>query len=180
MDMTRLRLGELIAGIAGLILLLSMFMNWYSIGGDFGGGPAGAFAQKLLDQGEISTSLTAWQAFSWLDLFLFFTGVVAIATAVLQMTQRTVAVPVAASVVTTELGLVATVWVLYRIVDQPGPNDVIGVSFGAYLGLLASGAIALGGYLSMREEGSGFAGSGPDGGIPAQPAPPATAGPPRT
>lgn len=180
MDTTRLRLGELIAGIAGLILLFSLFLSWYSVGGDFGGGPAGAFAKKLLDQGEIDTSLTAWQAFSWLDLVLFVTGVVAIATAVLQMTQRTVAVPVAASVVTTALGLLATLWILYRIVNQPGPNDVLDVSLGAYLGLLASGAIALGGYLSMREEGSGYAGGGPDGGIPAQPAPPATTGPPRT
>lgn len=180
MDMTRLRLGELIAGIAGVILLISMFLGWYSVGGDFGGGPAGAFAEKLIDQGEIDTSLTAWQAFSWLDLVLFVTGVVAIATAILQMTQRTVAVPVAASVVTTAFGLLATVWILYRIVNQPGPNEVLDVSFGAYLGLLAGGAIALGGYLSMREEGSGYVDSGPDDGIPVQPAPPATAGPRRS
>ena len=54
--------------------------------------------------------------------------------------------------ITTTLGAFATLLVLYRILNQPGPNDFIEVKFGAFLGFLSVLAIAAGGYRSMRDE----------------------------
>ena len=42
--------------------------------------------------------------------------------------------------------------VLYRILNQPGPNEFIEVKFPAFLGFLCVLAIAAGGWLSMRDE----------------------------
>ena len=58
--------------------------------------------------------------------------------------------------ITSTLGALATLLVLYRILNQPGPNDFVEVKFGAFLGFLSVLAIAAGGYRSMRdEEGEG-------------------------
>ena len=70
----------------------------------------------------------------------------------------TPALPVAASVITTTLGALATLLVLYRILNQPGPNDFIEVKLGAFLGFLAVLAIAVGGFLlDARRGGRGRA-----------------------
>ena len=54
--------------------------------------------------------------------------------------------------ITSTLGAFATLLVLYRILNQPGPNDFVEVKFGAFLGFLSVLAIAAGGYRSMRDE----------------------------
>jgi hypothetical protein len=61
-------------------------------------------------------------------------------------------VPVAASVVTSTLGIVATVLLLYRILNQPGPNAFVEVKLGAFLGFLCTLALASGAWRSMRDE----------------------------
>ena len=58
----------------------------------------------------------------------------------------------AIGVITTTLGLAGTLLVLYRILNQPGPNDAIDVSYGAYLGLLATLGVFLGAWLSLSDE----------------------------
>lgn len=186
MDFSKLRLGELIAGVAGVVLLIVMFLAWYGVSGNLGGGLTGALAK----QAGVSTSFNAWAVFGFLDILLFLTALAAIAAAVLTATQRSVALPVAASVVITALGVLVTLLVLFRILDQPGPNEFLDVKYGAYLGLLACAAIAAGGFLSMQDEGTSFGqtatdlqgrrsapGSDTPGGTPpATPPPPASPG----
>jgi hypothetical protein len=46
---------------------------------------------------------------------------------------------------------VMTLWVLYRILNQPGDNDFINVSYGAYLGLVLTGAVAYGAMKAQSE-----------------------------
>ena len=53
---------------------------------------------------------------------------------------------------TTGLGVLATLLVFYRILNQPGPNEIIEVKFGAFLGFLCALAIAAGGMRAMRDE----------------------------
>ena len=138
MEMSRLRHGELIAGAAGVVLLVVMYLDWYAVVGF----------------GEVSAN--AWQAFSVTDLILALTAIAGIAMAVLTASRRSPALPVAASVVTTALGALATLLVLYRILNQPGPNDFVEVKLGAFLGSLSVLAIAVGGFRSLRdEEGEG-------------------------
>jgi hypothetical protein len=152
MDFSRLRAGELVAGFSGLLLIVVLFFNWYSVKGT-------------------GASATAWQAFGFIDIYLLITGIAGIALALLTASQRTVAVPVAMTVLTAALGLLATLLAAYRIINQPGPNEIVEVSAGAYLGLLFSAGVTAGGFMAMRDDGPGFGGSsGSD--VPARPAPP--------
>jgi hypothetical protein len=85
--------------------------------------------------------------------------------------------PVAASALTAGLGILATLLILYRIIDPPGDAAR---EFGVFLGLIAAAGIAVGGWLSMQEEGTTFAGEydrfggGPSD--PGAPPPPPPAG----
>jgi hypothetical protein len=42
--------------------------------------------------------------------------------------------------------------VLYRLLNQPGPNEFVEAELGVFLGLLCALAIAAGGWRSMRDE----------------------------
>jgi hypothetical protein len=42
--------------------------------------------------------------------------------------------------------------VLYRLINQPGPNEFIDVRWGAWLGLASTLAIAAGGWRSLATE----------------------------
>jgi hypothetical protein len=173
MDFSKLRTGELIAGVCGVLLLIVMFFSWYGVGGAAG---------SILSAANIDTTVNAWKAFDFIDIVLFVTALVAIGAAVLAASGRSVALPVAASVIVTVLGIIVTLLVLYRIINQPGPNDLVDVKFGAYLGFLVCLGIAVGGFLAMSEEGATPNLGGGGGGTaaaapPPQPAPPPAAPP---
>jgi hypothetical protein len=171
MDFSKLRTGELIAGVCGVLLLIVMFFSWYGIGGAAG---------NILSAANVDTTVNAWKAFDFIDIVLFVTALVAIGAAVLAASGRSVALPVAASVVVTVLGIIVALLVLYRIINQPGPNDVVDVKFGAYLGFLLCLGIAGGGFLSMADEGAAVGGAGRTTAAapPPQPAPPPSGGEP--
>jgi len=137
MDLSRLRPGELIAAAGGIALLVVMFLDWYELEG--GGGIR-------------SIGLNAWQAFGLLDVILAIAALAGIGLAVVTAARRSPALPVAASVVTAAVGIAATLLVLYRILDQPGPNEFVAAELGAFLGFVSSLAIAAGGWASMRDE----------------------------
>jgi hypothetical protein len=148
MELSRLRQGELIAAAGGVALLVVMFLDWYVAGG---------------------ISLTAWRVFTITDVVLALAGLAALGLAVLTASRRSPALPIAGAVVTTGLGIFATLLVFYRILNQPGPNEFIEVKLGAFLGFLCVLAIAVGGLRAMRDE------SGEDSPMPTDvhPAPPA-------
>ena len=131
MELRRLRHGELIAALGGVALLIVMFLSWYSAGG---------------------IGLTAWEAFNVTDVILALTALAGIGLAALTAARRSPALPVAGSVITWTLGAVAVLLVLYRILNQPGPNEFVEVELGAFLGLLSVLAVAVGGWRAMRDE----------------------------
>jgi hypothetical protein len=126
--------------MAAVALLALMFVDWYGSTVAFG-------ALDRLDLG-----LTAWEAFSVTDLVLAVTALLAIALAGLNIAGRGPAVPVALAVITVTLALAATLLVLYRILNQPGPNDVIEVRAGAWIGLAAVAAVFGGAWWSLTDE----------------------------
>src|SRR3954469_419554 len=146
-DPKRLRLGEQIAAGAAVLLFIVLFLSWYGVAVP---DEVAAFAKA---QG-ISTTVSAWTAFDWLDLMLLLIILVTLAFVVLSMSESGPALPVAASVIVTLLGALATILIFYRILNQPGPNDVVEVKYGAWLGLLLALAITIGGFLAMRDEGT--------------------------
>jgi uncharacterized membrane protein len=134
--MKRVRDGEWVAGAGGVALLAGLFAGWYGSADRTGPGP----------------ELTAWEAFSVLDVALALLALVPLALVVLQATRESPSLPVAFSVLTTVAGTLATVLILYRILNQPGPNDRVEVELGAWIGLAAAVATTAGGWRSLRVE----------------------------
>lgn len=130
--MGRLRDGEWIAGAGGIALPAAMFLHWYGAGG--------------------VAEATAWEAFGVLDILLALLALVPLGLVLTQATRSSPSIPVAFSVLATLAGALAALLILCRIVDQPGPNDVVDVQLGAWLGFLAALVIAGGGWRSMRVE----------------------------
>lgn len=145
-DLSRLRRGEQVAAGAAVLLFILMFFDWYSV--SVNAGPLGKF----------SVGGSAWQVFSFIDIYLLLVILAAIGLAVVTATERTPALPVTMSVIVTALAALGTVLVLYRLIDTPVGDVPSGVDVGrtvwAFLGLIAVGAITYGGYLSMRDEGT--------------------------
>src|SRR4051794_28459513 len=125
-----------ILGASGVALIIVMLLPWYGV--DFG--VAGINA---------SVTASAWKVFSYTDILLFLAGVAAIASFVLVGQNH----PQAPNVIkaATGLGALCTLLVLYRIVNQPGPNDVIKVKVGAFLGLIAIVGLTFGAFKTMTE-----------------------------
>jgi hypothetical protein len=123
------RLGELVGAVSGLGLLVASFLPFYS---------------------EFEVNVTAWQAFSIIDLVMAAAGIVALSVAVVVLFRLSVSYPVAGSAVTTGIGALALVLIAYRIIDPPGNGDVER-EIGAWLSLVAAAGITLGGYLGMQD-----------------------------
>jgi hypothetical protein len=127
MDLRRLRVGEWIVGACGVLLLISLFLDWY------GDPPA-----------------TAWQAFTVLDLILAVLALAAISVPVVTATHRVPAVPLAIETLTTLVGMLGLILVVVRVLNLPGEAD--GREIGLWLGLVATLGIAAGGLIGMRDE----------------------------
>lgn len=127
MDLRRLRSGELLAGFSAVTLLAVMFMDW------FGGA-------------------TAWDALTFVRVALVITALLALSIVVLTVT-RTVAMACSAAGITVGVGSITLLLLLYRVViNEPGPNAVVDIGPGAYVGvLLVFGAVA-GAWRTLADE----------------------------
>ena len=150
MDADRLSLGEKIAGASAVLLFIFMFFDWFSI--DISGGE-GLF--------NLSEGLNAWESFDLIDIILMITVLVAVAVAVMRLTDAIFEPPFSVNAAVAILGALSVLLILYRIVDPPGPGEdipgvEIGRALGVFLGLLAAAGVAYGGYRAMQEEGTSF------------------------
>jgi hypothetical protein len=123
------RLGELVGAASGLGLLVASFLPFYS---------------------EFEVNVTAWQAFSIIDLVMAAAGIAALSVGAVVVLRLSVSYPVAGSAVTTGVGALALVLIAYRIIDPPGNGDVER-EIGAWLSLVAAAGITLGGYFGMQD-----------------------------
>ncbi|HEX6601270.1 MAG TPA: hypothetical protein VF030_01380 [Solirubrobacterales bacterium] len=149
MDVDRLSTGEKIAGASAVLLFIFMFFDWFKVDVDGNG----LFS--------ISVGGSAWEAFSYTDLFLMLTIIVAVAVAVIRLADALVEPPVSLNAVAAVLGGISVLLILYRIIDPPGdtggvPGVDISPAIGAFLGLIAAVGIAYGAYRAMQEEGTTF------------------------
>jgi hypothetical protein len=190
MDFMVLNRGEKIAGIAGVLLILIMFIfDWFGLGV---GGAAGQFASNLGVPHEVTGN--AWDSYGFTDIVLFITALAAIMLAVLAASDNDVGLPVAMSAIVTALGILSLILVVISIISPPdfGAPSTEGLDhsrkIGVWLGLISVAAITIGGYLAMQEEGTSFAGEadrfrgggtgGPGAGPPSPPPPPPPSNPP--
>src|SRR5689334_14330718 len=119
----RLSYGAAAAGIGGIVLIISLFLNWFSAGGF----------------GE-----TGWEFFSFTDIVLFVLGLLAIAYAAIELTGAAVRLPVDRNRALTVIGIIALTITFVFLVE--GSHQAVGL----ILALLASIAILVGGYLAER------------------------------
>ncbi|HYH62800.1 MAG TPA: hypothetical protein VD766_13110, partial [Solirubrobacterales bacterium] len=158
----------MIAAIAAIVLFVSMFFAWYSAPGisdeqreraeeaielaEESGVEVPQGARDALDAD--APSANAWESFDFTDLILMLAILAALALAAIAATSTQVNLPVAMSALVTGLGALATLLVLYRLIDPPA--DGIDRAFGIFIGLIAAGGIAYGGWRAMEEEGTSF------------------------
>jgi len=131
MTATKIRAGDVVAGVGGVALLVVMFLPWY---------------------GGVDGDQTAWQAFSVVLVFLVVTALLGFALLVTTVFERTPALPVAAQVWGSAIGALTTLIVLYRIANQPGDNAAVTVRYGAWVGLACVLAVTAGAWASMRRD----------------------------
>ena len=144
MTLSKVRAGDVLAGVGGIALLAVMFAPWYRfLEGVYVG--SRTIAPNDTDQ-------SAWQALtvSLVPLVLVaLLGITMLATTVFQRTQ---AWPVAAEVFTAFFGTITSIIVLVRLVNPPGPNFAADRLWGAWVGTLLVLAITVGAWWSMRDE----------------------------
>ena len=149
-DRNRLSQGELIAGVAAVVLFFAMFMDWY--GAKVKAGPLGTFGGGL-------GGPNAWQSFSLIDLILLLTILIAVGVAVLRGLNRLPDMPYPPATLIAIAGAIAFLLVLFRLIVQPFdvPDGVdITRKLGIWLGLIASAGMAYGGWRAMQEAGTSF------------------------
>jgi hypothetical protein len=159
--------GEQLAGIAGLALILTMFLfAWYGLDT-----PAGSPGINGFD---------AFDAFSdWFDIILVFAAFSGMALALFG--NGVARSPIPLSIVTTVLGGIGTIILVIYVISPPGapgfgsvaPEFDLSREFGLWLGLVELIVLTFGGYKAMQEEGVSFGDSadrlsGPGGGWPGQ------------
>jgi hypothetical protein len=148
MDLRRLRAGEWIAAASGTVLLLALFLPWYTA-----------------DAGH---STIGWESFAVLDIVLALIAASAVALLLVTATQPVPAVPVALAALVAIAGFVATVLVLIRVLDLP--DGAAGREWALWLGLAGSLGVLVGGLLATRDERLSPPGRHTD--ITGRPAPP--------
>jgi hypothetical protein len=158
MDLRRLRAGEWIAGISGLVLLVALFLPWY--GNDAG-------------------SRTGWESLGALDVLLALVALSALAIPIVTAFQRVPAVPLAHQALTTLVGVLAALLVLGRVLNMP--DWAASREWGLWVALAATLGIVVGGFLAVRDERLTSDGTHTDlTGVPvAQPVEVETLSPPR-
>jgi hypothetical protein len=113
---------HMIVGIAGIVLVISLFLSWGSV---------------------LGVTITAFDAFSAMDIIMLVIGIVAIAYAALAA-GASANVPARAARLIGALGLLVVGWTL-------GWDLEFGdAGIGAWIALVAGAAIAYGGYRSEQ------------------------------
>ena len=126
MDLRRLRIGEWLMAVAGAALFAILFVDWYA--------PA----------------VSAWEAFTVIDLLLALLAVAGMATVPLVAGARTAAPGVAYEALVLLGGIIGVVICLVRLIDAPA--DGLAVEPGAWLGLALVLALCAGCLVAMRDE----------------------------
>ena len=175
--------GEKIAGGSAILLFIFMFFfDWFGV--------------KVSDVNGFSGTISgeggsAWDALELIRFVLLLTVIAALVLVGLRLSDSAYEPAVPMSTVVTVLGVISVLLILFRIIDPPTFASFGGVSveatrsLGIFLGLIAAGGVAYGGYSTMREEGVTFgdaadrlsSGGGGHGGG-SSPQPPASTPPP--
>jgi hypothetical protein len=168
--LARLRRGDVVAGLAALALLFFMAMDWYS---DTYGqearrverlaqpvGPESGQVTRRLKQDAVTTAEerehNAYQEGGAIDgiilLLLLAAVALALTAATLRVVGRRVGGALSPSVLAAGAASIGAVLLAYRIVQQPGVDEITVVKAGAPLSLMAAVVLAGGATSAARSE----------------------------
>jgi hypothetical protein len=150
MDLRRLRAGEWLAAISGIALLVSLFLPWYGGGPQQGDACIVRYGDAIAGRGLVCGDVTGWEAMTAIDVLLAFVAASGVLVAVVTVTHRVPAVPVALSALISLVGSAGVILVLIRVLDLPSWAG--GREWGLWLGLAGAVGIVVGAVMAMREE----------------------------
>jgi hypothetical protein len=128
--------GERLAWVAGLVLAISAFTDWY----------AGSQADGL------TLSVTGWHTGA-LGKLVFFAGLATLILEALREAGIELPATVPESLVLIALGSLATIFVLIRLISIPDTFfDTAGRGIGIFISLIAAVALIVAGLLRAAEE----------------------------
>jgi hypothetical protein len=125
-DPRRLRIGEVLLALAGILLLVALFLPWYE------------------------PSVSGWEALAVIDVILALVAACAVSVTVATAFYRVAAVPIALDAMITIFGLVALILMLVRVIDLP--DAATGREAGLWVALVAVAGIVASGAIAMRDE----------------------------
>ena len=153
--------GPLLAALGSGGALLSLWAPWYSfhipqallnrvdaLAGQ--AGVLGPFIQQVTQEARVvgPMHVNAWTAFHQIDIVIALASAIAAIFALLALTGR----GTGTGHLTTLAGALVVALAVYRIVDLPGPSELLHVMWGAYAAV-ACGALALaGGIVTARAD----------------------------
>lgn len=142
MDFSKLSTGAKLALIGGAVLIVNLFLPWYSV-----------------SAGPFSVSLNAFDA----EFLAWGGSFVAIAGAVVLLLKAFGTKEMSAGQFKTEqlaviLGGIGFVLIVLRFLTETSA-----VSFGLFLGIVASAVVAYGAFMAMKDAGLGMPGVGGSG-----------------
>ena len=127
--------GEGLAWLGGLVLALSSFMSWYTFDADVG----------------FTVSITGWHT-GLFGKLVFFVGLAVLAFLALRATGVELPPSVPGGMVIAGLGVLATIFVLIRVISIPDDFSPAGRSIGLWISLLAGLILIAAGLLRSAEE----------------------------
>jgi len=167
-----MRRAEPIAGLGGLILLVSLFLTWYGVS------VPDNDPEFLQSESEVVIvgveNVTGWEVFTVIDVLLAIAAALAIAVPLVSALSRGPARPVAIAVIASTVTPLAVLLVVFRMLFVPGwEGDLdfeleIRPAIGAWLSLAGALGAFVGSWLSLHDESTPGA-TAPD--IPRRPVP---------
>jgi hypothetical protein len=135
-DFSRLQRGDLISALGGFVLLVSLFLKWFTVDS---GPPAN---ENLCGIGK--SSCTAFQTFNILDLLLVAGALAPFILVWIIIRGHELSWP--PGEVTAIVGITAMALILYNgIIDRVGDErSFVGLDYGWYIGLLGALILLLG------------------------------------
>jgi hypothetical protein len=161
LDFNKVSRGELVAGAAGIALIVFMLaVHWYGVS------VTGLLPVETARGGvAVGFRRDAFEAFTFLDAYLLVTALAAIALPLIRASQPAVLPSVPVNLIVGGLGIAAAVLLAIRLIDPPdlvrtiegvqvrvtdNPNAEVTREPGPWLGLAAAVGIAAGGLMGRR------------------------------
>jgi hypothetical protein len=164
MSDSRLRSGHLVALAGAAVTAVALWLPWYAvtlpqqfrqaIADGALPGTLGQLARELVPLLPEHMDATGWQALDGIDVALMVIAVLVAGAVLVAAGSAAPGVQVdaaGATRVASVAGAAATGFVLLKLVDPPGPHEIVSVRYGAWVALAGGALMLAGGRMAWRD-----------------------------